>query len=822
MGLPGRKPIPLMGGHNSKVDEGFVGVNQLVATQGVEYKDGDPEIIHKIPGRSIFGTVASVGKVQGLVLATYDDGTTFLLAVGGQQLYYADASNGTTGTFTVTVPTSGTRNPGTTKMTGAHFNNRWFIATGEDSNLVVEADAAVVDHGMYAPNSGNITITTVAVGVQNNYLPVLTTSHTVPGGSWYATSVASGAQTSDDFAAQPHTGIVMTGQSQTASIQYEATITNTWSGRLIEVQYNFGDDNNQWFGKQPGDNSDPADTERPWEATLDISYSTNSGSSFVTHEANVFTRNLNGIQTTHIEIADGTATEDIRVKFEVAVTSLTGLLNLTFKLYAVRLTDGSGTVAFTNEDGAMWYAITEWDEKREWESALSDPAIINQGVAAFGSVQVSLPASARTNNATHYKIYRTSNQNTSFIKSEMGYVGQAKVGATTFRDTFFRWLPSEIPTDPSYEWLILDEFGEESLYEINTPPPPLEFIGNFKGAMFGLKNRTYYQSLAGRPNQWPKLFTIERMPFKEHSPLKAGLQIGEVLWIGTEAGVIILDHPIETRSGSLRLPAPRRLEGAPGCTGAYAATPLSFGGESLVAWISNHGIIISNMATFDRITEDIDWEGTVTEASLSSAVLFWREKKQQLVMLYDSTGNGDNDSFMLIHMGSGQKAPTQRPLITLGHPGKFTYWTGGRIGGVWKEFTCDVGDNQVYLEGGSATKDFSLSYNGSGDIPADIKTGRQYFSTSVDVGRSQLFTSLVASTVSLTIGYTTGRDDDIADRTAEFLMAISGSRSQWRNFQINQSGDFMQWRFQTVGQVAFSLGPVAPWIDGDDPQGIIE
>ena len=41
-----------------------MGGDQLVRSQGAEYRVGDPNLIHRIPGRSLFGNVAAVAKVN--------------------------------------------------------------------------------------------------------------------------------------------------------------------------------------------------------------------------------------------------------------------------------------------------------------------------------------------------------------------------------------------------------------------------------------------------------------------------------------------------------------------------------------------------------------------------------------------------------------------------------------------------------------------------------------------------------------------------------------------------------------------------------------
>ena len=151
---PRRFPIRLTTGHNSKLDPRHVGESGLVRSQGGEYHDGDPHLIHKLPGRSLYGTLASGTKVTGGALVTYDDGTAFILAVAGTGLFLGDATL-VTSTMTAASPPV-PRSSDTTKMTAAHFNNRWYVVTGQNTNLVVESDASVVTHGLLPPGKGRL------------------------------------------------------------------------------------------------------------------------------------------------------------------------------------------------------------------------------------------------------------------------------------------------------------------------------------------------------------------------------------------------------------------------------------------------------------------------------------------------------------------------------------------------------------------------------------------------------------------------------------------------------------------------------------------
>ena len=713
------------------------------------------------------------------------------------------------------------RSSDTTKMTAAHFNNRWYVVTGQNTNLVVESDASVVTHGLVPPGNGRLTAT--ATNLSSVFkLPsgadggLVTATVSGSGIAWVDTDAVGAALFS---ANSPYAVLNLSDPETEGTIQYEFTSTDVITNKALELHYRVA---NVQYGWGVDNTGDSFNDEKPgWEATLVVEYSIDNGSTWIRYHREVLTQAHKQIQQLSIPLANAVATEDIHFRFNFRLNQDFGRVGI--QVYNAEVHNGQGRTIYTNDTGALYYAITEYDSKRGWESNISDYLKIPIG-ETFRAVHVRLPASPNNDSATHYRVYRTSNVSPEWAPSGLGLVTQlsittsASAGIQTFSDLFSAKAPSVRPT-PNYEMLIQNEFGTNLYFDINDPPPAMTFIGNFGGALFGLNGRSYHQAIAGRPWQWPGIFVIDRMPFKEHSPLVAAYQVGDRLWIGSEAGVITLDSPIEMKNRHLILPTPVRLEGAPGCVGGYAATPLSFAGEGLVAWVSLHGVVISNLATYERITDDIDWESNLTEASLGNAVLFWREKKQQLVLCYDSTGDGSNDSFALIHMAKELRNKQGNPLITWGHPGKFSHWWGGKVGGAWKEWTGKANsDREIYLENDALYSDASNSHDGSGNVPFDVQTGRVYFDKDVAVTRARIYHTAPSTTFTMTVNYDTGRDGG-TDRSKEILLGISGTRGRYNDFNVSDAGDFMQWRLRRTGTEKFAVGSIEPFVEGQDEPG---
>jgi hypothetical protein len=851
----GKASVNFMGGHNSKRDPGMVGFSQLIRSQGAMYRASDPEMIHRIEGRSLVGDVGSVQKVKGLGLADFKDGTEFLLAFGGDnKIYYGDISNGTTCTFTaVTDPDSGTREATDERMSMAYYNDdRWYICTGDERNVVIDSEATIVQHGMDAPLRQRLDIGTLSGGVQARVRPstattTISTSYNIDGSpdveitNWFRiTQSYDGVFEGNFWGYKQFGGCALTEEDDFAQVDYEFTNTATMNNKTLGVWFWTGDTEFEHDSQWPPDDSDAAAKQREWKTYLNIKVSENGGTTYSSELTQFKIKNHNGIQLLLVPLENAVNVEDVRVRIRFEIRKKKkkpAFLNL--RVYEVSLFNDALSTVTTNNN--IWYAYSEYDETRDWESALSAPIML-PAAQACGGVELSNFPAKRNANTTHYRVYRTSDNNTSYVKSELGFVGQMLTTRTAqsngkFRDTFDQVTPAQSPL-PSYEFLQIDAFGTKGFYDLNVTPPPMSWIGNYKGVLYGLSENAYVQAMPGNPSQWPTIFQIDRFPFSSNSPLKCGFQVGDSLWIGAQDGCVMLDSPIRVRSGSLHIPEPRRLEGAPGVTGEYAATPLTANGEPLIAWVSNHGVYVSNLATYQRITDDIDWEDNLTEAQLSKAVLHWDEKDERLVLIYDSNADGVNDKFALIHMNpSLARQDTGMPMITWDHDGDFSCLTGGKVGGVYKRFTGhdqSAGKgNEVYLEGGSKVADASQSADGAtDDIVFDVQTGREYSANDVDISDASIYCTVqdryrsLGASVTLSIGYTTGREDGPTDRTVTFTTTFAngtGNRGQWIDFNVAEAGEFAQWRVRHVGQSQFTVGRIEMDIEGtDEGRGDIE
>ncbi len=844
----GRASVNFMGGHNSKRDPGMVGFSQLIKSQGAMYRASDPEMIHRIEGRSLVGSVGAVQKIKGIGLADFTDGTEFLIAFGGDnKLYFGDISNGTTvTTFTAVTDPGGDRSPTDQRMSMAYYNDdRWYICTGESKNSVIDSEATVVQHGMQPPTRQRFSVAMLEGGAQTRIRPASATStHSNTFGFFRLTQSFDGVFTSNFWGFKEFGGIALDDETSTAEINYEFTSTVSMTGKMLGIWFWTGDLDFEHDQQFPPDDSDSAAKQRKWKSFFQIKISENGGTTFSTELSQFKIKNHDGMQVLIVPIEDSVAIADLRVKikFEGRKLKEGNLLNM--RIYDVSVVDQFLTTVTTA--GPIFYAYSEYDETRDWESALSAPVHLPAG-SVGGTVEVSNLPPLVNANATHYRMYRTSDNNLTYVKSELGRIADM-LGTRTaqsngkYRDTFDLWPANQSPL-PLYEFLQIDAFGTKGFYDLNYPPPPMSWIGNYKGVLFGLSDNTYVQSMPGRPNQWPTIFTIDRFPFSTNSPLISGFQVGDSLWIGAQDGCVILDAPIRVRSGSLNMPEPRRLEGAPGVTGAYAATPLTANGEPLLAWVSNHGIYVSNLATYQRITDDIDWEDNLSEANLDKAVLQWDEKDERLMLIYDSNGDGKNNKYALIHMNPTLARPeTGMPMITWDHDGDFASVASGKVGGVYRRYTgheqAAPKGREIYLEGGSKTGDASQSSDGvSDDITFDVQTGRQYSGNDVDISDASIYCTVAdryralgpspgVVAVTISVGFTTGREDGPSDRTITFSVGFNngtGDRGQWKDFNVDEAGEFMQWRVTNVGQLQFSVGRIDMDIEGtDEGRGDIE
>jgi hypothetical protein len=116
--------------------------------------------------------------------------------------------------------------------------------------------------------------------------------------------------------------------------------------------------------------------------------------------------------------------------------------------------------------------------------------------------------------------------------------------------------------------------------------------------------------------------------------------LGRAVMVGMEHGLWRIDTlPLPEDAGFEPDRVKTEIDGAHGSVSPLAVASFSFGQGSLLAYVSRHGILVTDGNGWDILTGDLDWEATVNVNALSSAVLVNNVRKYRLE-LYASAPDG--------------------------------------------------------------------------------------------------------------------------------------------------------------------------------------
>jgi len=485
------------------------------------------------------------------------------------------------------------------------------------------------------------------------------------------------------------------------------------------------------------------------------------------------------------------------VRVRATLTYTLGTSQATLRIYDVRITTGGAASNFTTTD--LGYAYTEYDATRDLMSPLS-AVTSNVDMSSQNVVTLGLPSTAKNTITTHWVIFRRPPGTST---EQLGQIGMVPVSQTSYVDTFddenVAYDQQPLPLAPM---LGLVSGGVTTYFPRDTPPPRLEFITSFKGALVGLAGRGLYSSIAGRPESWAEIGTIKKFFFDTRDELVAAVGLQDVLVVGSVESIFVMDDVVRAESGQLVLPEVRPISGQPGCVGRHAMVSYSVAGESLVAWVSPFGVHITNGRTAKRISDDLDWLSEVSVSDLSTAVLHWDQHRMMLIFAYDSSGGGANDRFLLFHMAPEHIKENGLPKVTGPHYGKFDSIASGMVGGVYKVYTSEAGDGEIYLEW-SGTTDISQSYS-STQVPMILKTPLLYAEWdefAIDRGNLRHTDAGTGQTVSVLVE--TYRDPSGSSQSVTKTVSVAGDKGT--EFFVGRAGESAEITVTHTGAATFSI-----------------
>lgn len=683
-------PAAFSNGYVSARDPYDMLPGEMQRALGMTYRPGDSRAWKQL-GRTAFGTVLASNEIKGLALCLFDDGSDKLVAYSGTALY--GATPGTTGTFTALA--TGLSASGET-LTAVQQDDRWYLGNGVDRNRVLKSDGTVRLHGLQSPS----TAPTVAVG---------------SGAGTTANPTAnSGSFTNPTFA---YDGDDTTFASATRTSAGSTTHTWTWaantaSSKQLEVRY--------WLSGLPiqDDSIDRnlgtgGQVDSGFKVTILFEKSENAGVDWTPILEVTRTAPPTGAHVLSSNLGSGSIT----LHFRATLTYISGINPATLQILTTRTKTGSAATALS---AVVRYAVT-WVNNNDLngsEVAQGPPSSYSAAatlVAASGHNQVLVTQPANPEAAaTHWRIYRVPDGQAATIANGV-LIAEKDISETTFLDDFS--LAADFASGAVIPQIALGDI----IFPRDSPPPAFAFMWVHRGSVFGLSEafpRSMRYSESGFPESFPEFYVIPAYNLDEHDRLLCGASLGLTSVIFAEGVVLAVDDPPRVVDGEFDAGQALPIKGHPGCVGRMAMTPYSVAGEARAAWVSPFGVYTTNGSTCERISDDLDWEGEVSEATLGSAVLKWDAKYLRLIFEFDSDGDGVNDREAFIHMGhykeSGQpkwSQPTPKRTSALAH---------GLIESRYRRYSGHPTDGVVYLEE-SGGEDAATGE----PVAMDIETGEQ-------------------------------------------------------------------------------------------------
>lgn len=756
-------------GNCTSRDRNELRAGQLVASTGGYYAPGDPVRLRKYGGRSSFATLAAGTPVSSLALCQFDGGTgDALLGLTGTTI---KTSSPTSGSFSNLVTSL---NASTVKLSATHYNNRWYLATGYDRNKVLESDGTTRGHGMIAPQQQLTAVASLA----GTTVKRPTVSVDVGPLSWSNREFAyDDASIIDTFSRA--TASVVTGSSYVAS--WTTFGSNTDSARTLNVVWSIHSSSQNATGSNSGERPDVGTgglADLGARVDIKIEYSVDSGSNWTTlvQETGISSASL-ARRVSQVPISNAVNSNTVQVK--ATFTYQSGSSTVSMRIYDINIKPGYAP-AFSTTTG-MYYAVTEFDSLHGALESPASPVTSLVTLSAQNIVTLTMPnttgtAAPQNSNATHWRIYRTTDNGTS--PQGLYLIGEIPIAQITFVDDFLVY-PSTVLGTHFYPLLRQQADTGVLYFPRDTAPPRFDFMTYYRGSVVGIthdKPRTLFYSFAGRPESFPEIYVHENFPFPERDVLVCAQPCGDSLIVaGKQLMMTMDDLPRVGNTGTFSAVNVRPLRGQPGVVNQDAMVSYSVNGEPRVAWISRYGLHETNGTTSRKISGDMAWPPTSTEAALDRAILFYDAQSQVLIMAYD-TGSGYNDRWAMFHMSPDQATNEGLPKWTGPHYGPFSAMAAGIVSSAYVRWSgLGGGSNSgiVYTENSGGT-DASQSYS-STLLPFIVTTPRVYGDNEQDyaVYKANLRHSGFAGDT-MAVSWVSGRDQTGATQTASKSLTLTG------------------------------------------------
>ncbi len=773
----------------SDLDQG-----ELQSMSGAYYRKDDPHQAWKMAGRTLFGSTVS-GRVNGVVVCQFDEaGSDKLLASVGTKIY--GAVPGITGTFSELA--TGLSSDART-FVGAHQDDRWYLCNGMDENRVLMPDGTVRLMGMRRP-SGQPTcvpISTVGATVYRPTVSVPVPDSVTPGLLNPNLSFDGDDSTCASFITPPDSHPSDQVNQGYLLHRWSGFVANSGGGRTLKVKFS------GYYGSIIGMETVGGSGQLYRGTVIRFQKSEDGG---VTWD-NIWERTANPNQSIPEQVVESPVTVDSSlIQFRIYVTA--PYADTAINIFDVRIEIGSDAVSTTTV--GIYYATTERFDAEDIESPPSEFSGLVE-LDNQGAVIVTRPPQANPS-ATHWQVYRVGD-GVEKTYGNAGLVGSLiPISQTTWTDPLSPFGINDQAV-PVVALMVVD--GLETDFRDWAPVPFVSMI-SWKGSICGISlgsPREWFYSEGGRPESFPKIYTVKSFPLDENDRLVGQMAVGESLVFLCKGACLAIDEVPRLTDGVYNQIDARPLKGHPGCVGIYAYATWSVAGEPRGAWVSPHGVYVTNGTISACISTDLAWTREVNVPFLSTSVLKWDANNLILWFEYDFDGDGNNDREMAFHMAEIHAKDDNKHKLSQPTEKATSCMAFALVEAAYLRYSGHPTNGEVYLEE-SGTSDAA-----TGDEVEMVVRSNQISNQKVNLGviKATVAHSDFGAGETGTIVATLYRDSANTENSRSQSVRLDGNRGT--TVGIGRAGELVDVEVSYSGPGIGGLGGVQLEIDGQGRSG---
>lgn len=394
--------------------------------------------------------------------------------------------------------------------------------------------------------------------------------------------------------------------------------------------------------------------------------------------------------------------------------------------------------------------ITYWVEERvkagstiiKRNSATADQTVEVSGVVTNKDITITRPAVVNSD-ATHWALFATAAVDSVFPNGNE--ILEVPIATTTISES--EAATPRTGTDPA-----LAGAEQGGAYELSTVvlsslvqsvaragPPPVASTGDvFEDSLVlnDVSNKSIVRySWVDEPHKFPAQNFI-RFETKEQDEVRLIRTVGATNMICMKDSLWRINTLPRPEDAAFQTEKVReQVDNAFGCVGEMAGAGFSWGEGPRLAYVSVHGIVVTDGYLWDLLTEDLDWENAVNVEGLSpdssikygGAVLINNPHRYRLELYCRSKDGGTdyNDVCYYLHYHPSHAKTTEegdfRVKVTGPHSIEAVSAARVRVNGIPQIFTGRR-NGTIYFEGNS---DVDAS---GGSIAMVVRTKESYFS----------------------------------------------------------------------------------------------